>query len=483
MTSAAKGSFWLQDSAVAAAATRKTSAKLPESCNILVVGAGISGASTAHFLTKLGAKDVVVVDKGPFAHGATGRNGGQLLPMVFDFQDLVAKHGLEGAVQRARFERYNGDLVAAFLAEEQQQGTLPPGLSPELLMNRTIVATPNPIHLASLKENVVGFLPRGAQNPAQPGELAQLDNWLQGSSRAGGIVSGRVWSAAECQSQLGTSEFCGALEMHAGCLWPAKLTLAMLLAAERRGANLQSECGVVSITADPKTDHIFVKTTRGVIKCRNVVVCTNAWTGTLLPKLKPFVTPVRAQILLAEMAPHAKPALTHNLIVSRTWAGHHEPNHSSEYLIRRKDGLLVFGGQRDKDPILGKISLEPNTATDDLDGGGPDAAVEAALKEQLHRFFADGSSPPAVSMRQSWTGVMAFSPDDAPFVGRLPPQFLENLDKLRDAGAWISGVFTGHGMGLAIACGKAMAEMILGHSPAMYHPMFDPARLPTLAKL
>jgi sarcosine oxidase subunit beta len=49
---------------------------VPERAEIVVIGAGVMGLSIAYHLAKRGLTDVVVVDRGYLAEGASGRNGG-----------------------------------------------------------------------------------------------------------------------------------------------------------------------------------------------------------------------------------------------------------------------------------------------------------------------------------------------------------------------------------------------------------------------
>lgn len=49
---------------------------LPERCGIAIIGAGVMGLSIAYQLTKRGYRDVVILDEGYLAEGASGRNGG-----------------------------------------------------------------------------------------------------------------------------------------------------------------------------------------------------------------------------------------------------------------------------------------------------------------------------------------------------------------------------------------------------------------------
>jgi heterotetrameric sarcosine oxidase beta subunit len=49
---------------------------VPEQAEVVIIGAGVVGLSIAYYLAKGGLTDVVVVDRGYLAEGASGRNGG-----------------------------------------------------------------------------------------------------------------------------------------------------------------------------------------------------------------------------------------------------------------------------------------------------------------------------------------------------------------------------------------------------------------------
>jgi glycine/D-amino acid oxidase-like deaminating enzyme len=49
---------------------------LPPSAEIVIIGAGVMGLSIAYQLARRGLTDVVVIDRGYLAEGASGRNGG-----------------------------------------------------------------------------------------------------------------------------------------------------------------------------------------------------------------------------------------------------------------------------------------------------------------------------------------------------------------------------------------------------------------------
>lgn len=101
-----------------------------ERADVVVIGAGVSGLSSAYFLARAG-RDVVVVDKGIVGGEASGRNGGMvservdeplLIPMAVEATEMWAtldeelghptEFVQEGRLQVAVTEKDMGDLLA-----------------------------------------------------------------------------------------------------------------------------------------------------------------------------------------------------------------------------------------------------------------------------------------------------------------------------------------------------------------------------------
>jgi glycine/D-amino acid oxidase-like deaminating enzyme len=64
--------------------------------DVVIIGAGIAGVSTAFFTLKYTTQRVVVVDQGRLAHGATGHNAGQIVARFErPLEDIVKEFGFE----------------------------------------------------------------------------------------------------------------------------------------------------------------------------------------------------------------------------------------------------------------------------------------------------------------------------------------------------------------------------------------------------
>ncbi len=69
------------------------------SCDVAIVGGGFTGLSTAYELKKAAPSlDVVLLERAVVGHGASGRNGGFVMPLIgWDLPDVARQLGEEGA--------------------------------------------------------------------------------------------------------------------------------------------------------------------------------------------------------------------------------------------------------------------------------------------------------------------------------------------------------------------------------------------------
>ncbi len=88
-------------------------------CDVCVVGAGISGLTTAYLLTRAGLK-VIVIDDGPIGGGETARTTAHLTAVLdARYHRLEELHGEAGAKQAAESHTAAIDQIAGIVENEQ----------------------------------------------------------------------------------------------------------------------------------------------------------------------------------------------------------------------------------------------------------------------------------------------------------------------------------------------------------------------------
>lgn len=233
--------------------------------------------------------------------------------------------------------------------------------------------------------------------------------------------------------------FARALVIHEdGVVHPGKLLAALAegLAGRRaRVLALDDRAGRAQLDAGP--DHAPVE-----LAFDRVLVCANAFSRALVPELEPWLTPQRAQVLLT--------APTAALLDRPCYAGW-----GYDYFRQLDDGALLLGGRR-----------HLFFAAEQSGEAEPSDAVQHAL-DDYRRLHMPSSRDAPVRMR--WAGIMGFSRDGLPLLGPLPGRVRTDV---------LAG-FTGHGLGMALACGKLVARRMLDRLDAHeleLVQLFDAAR-------
>lgn len=160
------------------------------------------------------------------------------------------------------------------------------------------------------------------------------------------------------------------------------------------------------------------------LQFERVLICANAFSRALVPELESWLTPQRAQVLLTEpIAP---------LLDRPCYAGW-----GYDYFRQLADGSLLLGGRR-------HLFL----ADEQSGEAEPSEAVQRSLDDYRAQHMPSSRD---ARVRHRWAGIMGFSRDGLPLLGSLPGR--ERIDVL--AG------FTGHGLGMAVACGKLAARRMV----------------------
>lgn len=239
-------------------AAPNVSADLPATCDIAIIGGGITGVSTAYWLKQRDPSlRVVVLEAETLAHGASGRNAGFLLLGTHtDYASAVDAYGAEQARRLWRFTAENARLIRDALD----------GKTFDLDWSGSLVAAGSEAEAERFR--------RSARLLAEEGiEATYLD-------------------PAAADDRMGAAGFHGALYVpEGGTLHPAKLV--RYLAAES-GATVVE--GWRAEALEPTAAGVRVRGTGASIETGRVVVAANAYLPTLLPDLASWVRPVRAQM-------------------------------------------------------------------------------------------------------------------------------------------------------------------------------------------
>ena len=266
------------------------------------------------------------------------------------------------------------------------------------------------------------------------------------------------------------------VQKHAASLWPYKLVswvLEQLISDfPAPGFNLQNNTPVTSLKR--RSDGTWLlRTPRGPLVAKTVLLCTNGYTSRLLPAFADLIVPVRGQVAallpppsLSREPKEAPAQLDHSYVFNGILSGEGGPSVRDEYLVQRPlpTGELVFGGGRNAaqnlavgvwrdDEVEASVAKWLRTHLSpplELRGGEDGKRGEVVVEEELGASF-------------EWTGIMGYSRDHHSWVGAVPESMGGGG---RDGGLWICAGYTGHGMPVAPLSARAVVRMMAGEDLA-----------------
>ncbi|KAK9389170.1 FAD dependent oxidoreductase [Lipomyces mesembrius] len=463
----------------------RTTLELPATADVAIIGSGLSGASVAyHALKAYPALSIVMLEIGDVCEGASGRNGGHLRPDFYTYaSQITAKYGPEEAVRLSKFERDNFEAVKRLIKEDNVDcETVEDGETWQVFLSQE-----------------------------EFGEA--LREFIMMRDLGGDVHDIQVYMRDEAIEVTGIQGCFGAIVSPGSPISPTKLVSHLIEQSLVRGLNLQSNTKVLRVdvnncsdatplslgncvTYDSELDefeHVDmnslrivpkklsylhkITTSRGTLLANKVVHATNAYIDTLLsissnvrdttksPNGAVLVTPVRGHAL--EIAPVGIPRKlsldpSHNITCMNF-------NRGGEYLIQRPNGNFVLGGGRRFGKGKGIESFNNKTTAETEIDGSVDLYLRFFFPQILCFDNSHYLSPPKTVLGESdtsetysadyrivkqWTGIMGFSADDSPLVGKIP-SFLEQGQEYCIAG------FAGHGMPQIFLAAKALVRMIL----------------------
>ncbi len=269
--------------------------------DVAVVGGGISGVSAALHLAERGYR-VAVLEAESIGWGASGRNGGQVLPGFGASQGKIKR--LVGATQARRLWDLSVEGVDLLHAQVQRFG-IP--CDPEL-----------------------GYF-HAAIKPRQAVELEEM----QGELAAYGIGS-RLWRGEELRARLAGKAYVAVLEEQvSGHIHPLNYVTGLARAAQAAGALLYSGTRVTRVETGRT---VRLHTSGGVVSAAYVLLSGGAYLGELMRPIAGYIMPVGTYIIATEPRDDVPAMIPGNQAVA-------DLNFVLNYFRRSADNRLLFGGR------------------------------------------------------------------------------------------------------------------------------------------
>ena len=369
--------------------------------DVIVVGGGIVGCSAAMFLADAGM-DVNLLDRGEISGEASGLNAGSIGGYGWGRSPSLQEHLTMGSL----------DIFKSLQIEK--------GYDIEFRQSGSLVAIQSLNQYEYAQERVSYLKSEGMQvEILSPSEAKSYEPNLNGD------LNGYMYSSYRGQAD------------------PIKSTRAFSEVAKNNGAIITASAPVTSL--EQAGQGWIVRSHNRVFNCQALLIATGAWTSDIgnMIGLNIPIQPVRGQMWATDSIP---PRIFHTISSmesSEYW--HKNPivnedsppelTHNGDsrvtrhlYGRQRANGEVIFGGDRE---LLG--------FRDDVSFTGIE--VNKTHAGEILTFLDQ------LSVKRTWSGIMPFSPDGLPLIGRI--EQYENLFLATGLGS--SGFGRGPGSGMLVA--------------------------------
>jgi gamma-glutamylputrescine oxidase len=327
-------------------------------CDVVVIGAGITGAAAALQLAREGV-DVVLLEAGRVAGKATGRNAGFILQGTAERYDRAAALMGRGRARRIHeWTLLNHRMMAADIQAED--------ISCSYRKSGSLQLAGSPEEVLELRASAAMLVEDGFE--ARVVEREQLSP----------IYAAAGFDMAVFLPQDG--------ELH-----PANFVRGAVRAAISHGARVHEMTPVTELDAQSAGD-VRVQTEQGQIDCELAIVATNARVRQLLPWFEGRIDPVRGQMLATTPAPRI---FEHPIYA----------DHGFDYWRQDENDRIVLGGWR---------NLDPGSEV------GFDDTLHPEIQARMERFIRRFEALRDVEISHRWSGIMGFSKDGLPLIGPVP---------------------------------------------------------------
>jgi glycine/D-amino acid oxidase-like deaminating enzyme len=333
--------------------------------DVAVIGTGYTGLSAALHLAERGA-EVVALDAAEPGWGASGRNGGQVIPGLKHDPDELERHfGVETGRRMWQTAGGAADFVFDLIAR----------------------------HKIACHAQACGWIAAAPHAAALESVRSRTEQW----QRRGAAVE--LLDATRMAEVTGTTAYVGGmLDRRAGAVQPLAFVRGLARAAQQAGAAIHARSAVRRLESTLRGWR--VETEGGGVTATTVILATNAYSDDLWPGLRRTVLPVQSyQVATRPLPPEVRRrVLPGGQVVS-------DLRRILSYFRLDPDGRLLMGGRGPLD-----------------DRGDP--ALFARLEEVARRLFPQIGDAP---WEHRWSGRVALTADHLPHLHEPRPGVLAGL--------------------------------------------------------
>jgi glycine/D-amino acid oxidase-like deaminating enzyme len=371
------------------------SGPLPDKVDVAIIGAGFTGLSAARALAKRGAS-VAVLEAENIGWGASCRNGGMVLTgLKLPVPTLIRRYGRDLVRKMFAASLESIDLVEKIVQEERIDCSFSRCGHLEVACKRA--------HFDAYAESA-GRIQREFGHPQ------------------------RVVPRSELRGEIGSDIYFGGLvdESSAG-VNPARYVAGLAQAAQRAGACLYDHTRVETVRhANQNGSHRFeLKTSRGTLQAREILLASGAYTTSATPALRRHVIPIGSYIIATEVLPEslARQLSPRNRMI-------YDSKHFLYYYRLTPDNRMLFGG---------RAAFFPESANSIRE------SAEILRRGMIHVYpqLRDAK------VEYVWGGTLDFAFDVMPHCGQVD-------------GMHFAMGYAGHGVAAATWLGTQMAALISG---------------------